>query len=208
MLTDWNYALQDWPTYLDAAWLSLRLSLAAFALACALGLLGALARRSRYAVLRAPAAVYVEVIRNTPVLLQMFVAYFALPSAGLHLSPVQAGVLALGVNVGAYLTEIFRAGIQAVPRGQSEAARVLALGPTAPSRTSSSPRRCATSTRPSSTSSSRSSSARPSSPRSPYPNSPARPRSSTPAPSSPSRSSASPPSSTSSSPTWWSSRPA
>ncbi|MFI5679352.1 amino acid ABC transporter permease [Streptomyces cellulosae] len=129
MLTDWSYALQDWPTYLSAAWLSLRLSLAAFALAFALGLLGALARRSRYAVLRAPAAVYVEVIRNTPVLLQMFVAYFALPSAGLRLSPVQAGVLALGVNVGAYLTEIFRAGIQAVPSGQREAARVLALSP-------------------------------------------------------------------------------
>ncbi|MGP4051952.1 amino acid ABC transporter permease [Streptomyces sp. 2A115] len=129
MFADWNYALQDWPTYVSAAWLTLKLSLAAFALAFALGLLGALARRSRYVVLRAPAAVYVEVIRNTPVLLQMFVAYFALPSAGLRLSPVQAGVLALGVNVGAYLTEIFRAGIQAVPSGQREAARVLALSP-------------------------------------------------------------------------------
>ncbi|MFI1334534.1 amino acid ABC transporter permease [Streptomyces sp. NPDC020845] len=129
MFVDWTYALRDWPTYLDAAWLSLKLSLAAFALAFCLGLLGALARRSRYAVVRAPAAVYVEVIRNTPVLLQMFVAYFALPSAGLRLSPVQAGVLALGVNVGAYLTEILRAGIQAVPRGQREAARVLALSP-------------------------------------------------------------------------------
>ncbi|QUC59883.1 amino acid ABC transporter permease [Streptomyces sp. A2-16] len=128
MLTDWEYALRDWPTYLDAAWLTLRLSLEAFALACALGLLGAAARRSRHLVLRAPAAVYVEVLRNTPVLLQMFVAYFALPSAGLRLSPVQAGVLALGVNVGAYLTEIFRAGIQAVPGGQREAARVLAIG--------------------------------------------------------------------------------
>ncbi|WP_405725799.1 amino acid ABC transporter permease [Streptomyces sp. NBC_01537] len=127
--TDWSYALQDWPTYLSAAWLTLKLSLAAFALAAAFGLLGALARRSRYAVLRAPAAVYVEVIRNTPVLLQMFVAYFALPSAGVRLSPVQAGVLALSVNVGAYLTEIFRAGIQAVPVGQREAARVLAIGP-------------------------------------------------------------------------------
>jgi polar amino acid transport system permease protein len=129
MLTDWTYALRDWSTYVDAAWLTLRLSVAAFALACALGLLGALARRSHHAVLRAPAAVYVEVIRNTPVLLQMFVAYFVLPSAGLRLTPVQAGVLALGVNVGAYLTEIFRAGIQAVPRGQREAARVLALTP-------------------------------------------------------------------------------
>jgi polar amino acid transport system permease protein len=129
MLTDWTYALRDWSTYVDAAWLTLRLSLGAFALACALGLLGAAARRSRHAVLRAVAAVYVEVIRNTPVLLQMFVAYFVLPSAGIRLSPVQAGVLALGVNVGAYLTEIFRAGIQAVPRGQREAARVLALSP-------------------------------------------------------------------------------
>ena len=129
MFADWSYALQDWSTYLTAAWLTLRLSLTAFALAVALGLVGALARRSRFLILRAPAAVYVEVIRNTPVLLQMFVAYFALPSAGLRLSPVQAGVLALGLNVGAYLTEIFRAGIQAVPVGQTEAARVLALSP-------------------------------------------------------------------------------
>lgn len=129
MFADWTYALQDWSTYVSAAWLTLRLSLAAFAIACALGLLGAPARRSRFALLRAPAAVYVEVIRNTPVLLQMFVAYFALPSAGLRLSPVQAGVLALGVNVGAYLTEIFRAGIQSVPAGQREAARVLAISP-------------------------------------------------------------------------------
>jgi polar amino acid transport system permease protein len=128
MSADWTYALQDWPTYLNAAWLTLKLSLAAFAFAVVLGLCGALARRSRHPVLRAPAAVYVEVVRNTPVLLQMFVAYFALPSAGLRLTPVQAGVAALGVNVGAYLAEIFRAGIQAVPHGQREAARVLALG--------------------------------------------------------------------------------
>ncbi|MDX3384691.1 amino acid ABC transporter permease [Streptomyces niveiscabiei] len=129
MFVDWSYALRDWSAYLDAAWLTLRLSLAAFALAFALGLLGALARRSRHLALRAPAAVYVEVLRNTPVLLQMFVAYFVLPSAGLRLTPVQAGVLALGVNVGAYLTEIFRAGIDAVPDGQREAAKVLALSP-------------------------------------------------------------------------------
>ncbi|MET8976860.1 amino acid ABC transporter permease [Streptomyces sp. NPDC004539] len=129
MFVDWSYALRDWHTYLDAGWLSLKLSLEAFALAFALGLLGALARRSRHLALRLPAAVYVEVVRNTPVLLQMFVAYFVLPSAGLRLSPVQAGVLALGVNVGAYLTEIFRAGIDAVPDGQREAARVLALSP-------------------------------------------------------------------------------
>ncbi|GAB3964941.1 amino acid ABC transporter permease [Actinoallomurus acanthiterrae] len=129
MFADWTYALRDWPTYLTAAWLSLKISLAAFVLAFLLGMLGAFARRSRYALPRVIAAAYVEVIRNTPVLLQMFVAYFALPSAGLKISPVQAGIAALGINVGAYLTEIFRAGIQAVPSGQREAARVLALSP-------------------------------------------------------------------------------
>ncbi|MFD0447448.1 ABC transporter permease subunit [Streptomyces indonesiensis] len=149
MFADWTYALQDWPTYLGAAWLSLKLSLAAFVLACSLGLLGALARRSRHALVRAPAAVYVEVIRNTPVLLQMFVAYFALPSAGLRLSPVQAGIAALGVNVGAYLTEIFRA--RASRPSRAARARPPACWPSAPSGpscTSCSRRRCATSIRP------------------------------------------------------------
>jgi polar amino acid transport system permease protein len=71
--------------------------------------------------------VYIEAIRNTPVLLQIFIVFFGLPSLGITLNAYTAGVIALGVNVGAYLAEVFRAGIQSVPRGQLEAASILGL---------------------------------------------------------------------------------
>lgn len=118
--------------YLDeisqAALLVLEITLLAFALAVALGIVAAVGRNSRFSVLRFVAGVYIEFIRNTPVLLQIFVAYFALPSLGLNLNAFEAGVVALGVNVGAYLAEVFRAGISSVPRGQAEAAGILGLG--------------------------------------------------------------------------------
>lgn len=118
--------------YLDeisqAALLVLEITLLAFALAVALGIVAAVGRNSRFSVLRFVAGVYIEFIRNTPVLLQIFVAYFALPSLGLNLNAFEAGVVALGVNVGAYLAEVFRAGISSVPRGQVEAAGILGLG--------------------------------------------------------------------------------
>ena len=125
---DWVNALSNLGSYLRAAVLTLEISVLAFALANVLGLIAAAGRLSRLRVVRTVAGVYVEVIRNTPVLLQVFVAYFALPSVGLHLSSFTAGVVALGVNVGAYLAEVFRAGIRSVPAGQREAAQVVALG--------------------------------------------------------------------------------
>jgi polar amino acid transport system permease protein len=109
--------------------LTIEVSVVAFVLAFLIGLLGAAGRRSARWLPRAIAGVFVEVIRNTPVLLQVFVAYFALPSLGLPLSRFEAGVAALAVNAGAYLTEILRSGIAAVPRGQREAGQVLALSP-------------------------------------------------------------------------------
>jgi polar amino acid transport system permease protein len=124
---DWVNALSNLGSYLRATALTLEISVLAFALANVLGLIAAAGRLSRLRVVRTVAGVYVEVIRNTPVLLQVFVAYFALPSVGLHLSSFTAGVVALGVNVGAYLAEVFRAGIRSVPAGQREAAQVLAL---------------------------------------------------------------------------------
>jgi len=72
---------------------------------------------------------YVELIRNTPLLVQLYIVYFALPRTGLRLDSVQAAVLALSVNLGAYATEIIRAGFAAVPRGQIEAALSLGLRP-------------------------------------------------------------------------------
>ena len=104
--------------FLRAAWLTLQVTLLAFALSMALGLLTALAGSSRIAVLRWIASVYIEAIRNTPVLLQIFIVFFGLPTLGITLDAFTAGVIALGVNVGAYLAEVFRAGIQSVPRGQ------------------------------------------------------------------------------------------
>lgn len=111
----------------QAALLVLEITLLAFALAVALGMVAALGRNSGFRILRFVAGVYIEFIRNTPVLLQIFVAYFGLPSLGLNLNAFEAGVVALGVNVGAYLAEVFRAGISSVPRGQVEAAGILGL---------------------------------------------------------------------------------
>lgn len=113
--------------FLRAAWLTLQVTLLAFALSMALGLLTALAGSSRIAVLRWIASIYIEAIRNTPVLLQIFIVFFGLPTLGITLDAFTAGVIALGVNVGAYLAEVFRAGIQSVPRGQLEAASILGM---------------------------------------------------------------------------------
>ncbi|WP_118180243.1 amino acid ABC transporter permease [Paraburkholderia phosphatilytica] len=122
-LTLWGYV----PDFLRAAWLTLQVTLLAFGLSLILGLVTALAGASRVRVFRAVASCYIELIRNTPVLLQIFIVFFGLPSLGLNMSAYTAGVIALGVNVGAYLAEVFRAGIQSVPRGQIEAAGILGL---------------------------------------------------------------------------------
>jgi len=122
-LTLWRYA----DTFLSAAWLTLQVTLIAFALAVALGLISALAKSSPLALVRWVSHCYVEFIRNTPVLLQIFIIFFGLPSLGITMSAFTAGVLALGINVGAYLSETFRAGIQSVPKGQLEAAWVLGI---------------------------------------------------------------------------------
>lgn len=123
-LTLWGYV----PEFFQAAWLTLQITMLAFCVAQILGLLTALAGASRLAPLRVIARSYIELIRNTPVLLQIFIVFFGLPSLGLNLSAYTAGVIALGVNVGAYMAEVFRAGIQSVPRGQIEAAGILGLG--------------------------------------------------------------------------------
>ncbi|MBW8835217.1 MAG: amino acid ABC transporter permease [Burkholderia sp.] len=113
--------------FVRASWLTLQVTLLAFVLSMLLGLLTALASASHVRLLRGIASVYIEAIRNTPVLLQIFIVFFGLPSLGITLNAYTAGVIALGVNVDAYLAEVFRAGIQSVPRGQLEAASILGL---------------------------------------------------------------------------------
>lgn len=127
MTYQWQTVLGYLPQYLHAALLALRITVLAFILATVCATVAALARNSSVGMLRLVAGVYVEVIRNTPVLLQIFIVFFALPSFGLHFHAVTAGVLALGINVGAYMCEVFRAGIASVTRGQTEAAQILGL---------------------------------------------------------------------------------
>lgn len=130
-----NYVFQFgsvWPEadkLLLGTWLTLRLSAITMVLGLAVGILGALGKSSRWRWLRALVHGYVEAVRNTPFLVQLLLVYLGLPSLGLRLTPDQAALLAMVVNLGAYATEIVRAGIESVPRGQIEAGRALGLKP-------------------------------------------------------------------------------
>ena len=113
------------PRLADGARLTIELSLATIGIGLAIGIVCALMRTSHRPWLRWPAATYVEAIRNTPFLIQLFLIYFGLPSLGIRLDPIDAALIGMSVNCGAYATEIVRAGIDAIPRGQLEAARAL-----------------------------------------------------------------------------------
>lgn len=111
------------------AWLTVQLSFTAMVIGLVVSVAGAVAKTSGIAPLRWLADVYVEVIRNTPFLIQIFFIFFGLPAVGISMSPNTAALVALVINVGAYGTEIIRAGIESIPRGQIEAGRALALNP-------------------------------------------------------------------------------
>ena len=118
---------REFDTLLLGAWLTVRLSALAMVLGLVVGVAGALATVSRWRGARTVARVYVEAIRNTPFLVQVLFVYLGLPSIGLRLRPDQAALLAMVINLGAYATEIVRAGVKAVPTGQLEAGTALGL---------------------------------------------------------------------------------
>lgn len=122
-----NSAVQSLPVLVQGAGITLGFALAAMVLGLPLGFAVALARLSRFAALRWITSIYVSFIRGTPLLVQIFVIYYGLPSFGVTLNPVVGGVLALTLNAGAYLSETIRGAIQSVPRGQREAATSLGL---------------------------------------------------------------------------------
>ena len=107
--------------------LTIVISVVSIAAGLALGVVVAASRLSRRPLPRLIATIYVEVIRNTPVLVQLFLLYFGLPELGVRLSAVEAAAIALSLNNGAYLGEIVRGGLQSVPRGQIEAAAAIGL---------------------------------------------------------------------------------
>src|SRR4051812_32099 len=124
---DFGAVLADWPLLLRGAAFTLALTAVASALGLALGCACARARTHGSAPVRVLAAAYVEAIRNTPFIVQLFFIFFGLPSLGLRLSSETASLIAMTLNLGAYAAEIVRAGIESTPRGQLEAARSLAM---------------------------------------------------------------------------------
>lgn len=114
--------------FLVAAWVTLKISVLAFLLAVPVGVLLAVCRVYGSAPVQAAARLYIELFRGTPVLLQLFVLYYGV-AAVVNLGPLEAAVLGLGLNYGAYEAEVYRGALLAIPRGQSEAARALGLGP-------------------------------------------------------------------------------
>jgi polar amino acid transport system permease protein len=117
------------PELLAGAALTIRLSALAMVFGLAIGTACSAATVYGARPLRWAATAYVEFIRNTPFLIQLYFVFFALPHLGLRMSPNTAALVAMVVNLGAYSTEIVRAGVEAVPRGQIEAGRALGLTP-------------------------------------------------------------------------------
>jgi len=124
---DTDLILRVTPFFLQAAVVTVELSVLTVLIGLACGALGAAARLSRHAALRFLGAAYVSVIRGTPALIQLFLLYFGGPQIGLQLDAFSAGVIGLGINIGAYMTETMRGAIIAVEHGQIEAARTLGL---------------------------------------------------------------------------------
>jgi len=119
---------QVMPFLLEGALVTVQLSVTSMALGLVLGLIAAVGRLRRSRLPRLLATIYVEVIRGTPLLVQLFVVYYGLPSDGVRLDPFMAGFLTLGIHYGAYLSEVYRAGILSIDRGQWEAAAPIGMG--------------------------------------------------------------------------------
>lgn len=124
-----DYALMQrvFPFFLEAAWITILLSVLTALLGLSCAVLGTAARLSRFSLLRFLGAAYVSLFRGTPALIQLFILYFGGPQIGIQLDAFEAGVIGLGVNVGAYMTETMRGAIIAVDKGQGEAARTLGM---------------------------------------------------------------------------------
>ncbi len=128
-----NYSFQfgpvfdAWPLLLHGTWMTIQLSFLAMLLGLLLAILCAWGKTSGPAPARWLINIYIEVIRNTPFLVQLFFFFFALPAVGVRWSPYTAALTAMVFNLGAYATEIVRAGIESIPKGQVEAGLALNL---------------------------------------------------------------------------------
>ena len=123
MLTDFNFRVifEYLPLFLSGLKATFFISIVSIALALATGIIACACRISPLKVLKFPAIAYIEIIRSTPLLVQIYFLYFGLPTLGLRIPEIQTGILALMLNSGAYIAEIIRAGINSVDEGQIEA---------------------------------------------------------------------------------------
>ncbi|MGH3368226.1 MAG: ectoine/hydroxyectoine ABC transporter permease subunit EhuD [Nocardioidaceae bacterium] len=125
---DWNYALSTLPELLEHFFkYTLVATVLGTVLGATLGLFFSLVRRARIPVVSALATMFIEFVRSTPLLIQLFFLFYVLPDFGILLSPLTTGVIGLGVHYACYYTEVYRAGIDAVPIGQWEASTSLQL---------------------------------------------------------------------------------
>ena len=124
---DFATVLASWPQFLEGAWMTILLSFPATVIGFVGGTLLAIGRRSSTRWLRNACDTYVEVIRNTPLLVQVFLVFFGLASMGWKVAAFTAALLSLVINVAAYSSEIMRAGMDSIHKGQIEAAECLGL---------------------------------------------------------------------------------
>jgi polar amino acid transport system permease protein len=129
MTWDWAFAFEVWPALLAGLQMTLFATVSASALALVLGMVFALGRRSKSRAIRWTTMAIVEFVRRTPVLVQIYFIFFVLPEIGITLPGLTAGIFALGLHTGAYMSEVYRAGIESVPAGQWEAANALNYPP-------------------------------------------------------------------------------
>jgi polar amino acid transport system permease protein len=127
MKWDWNFAFEIFPEILRGLGMTLPAVFFGMLIALVLGLVWAIGRRAHSRFLSWPTTAVVEFVRSTPLLVQIFFLFYVLPEIGLTLSPLMTGILALGLHYSCYTAEVYRAGINAVPAGQWQAAKALNL---------------------------------------------------------------------------------
>ncbi|MCO7516564.1 ectoine/hydroxyectoine ABC transporter permease subunit EhuD [Pseudomonas guariconensis] len=126
---DWNYVAQILPDLLQASLKTLGITLVGFLIAIVLGLFLAIGRRSRQVWIAWPVTLVIEFIRSTPLLIQVYFLYYVLPNYGVNMTAMQAGILGIGLHYACYIAEVYRGGLDAVPRSQWEAVVALNFAP-------------------------------------------------------------------------------
>lgn len=127
MTFDWEFAWEITPDLLRGLAVTVEATVIGTVLAAVLGLVWAIARRSKLRAIHWPVVSLVEFIRSTPVLVQIYFLFYVMPEFGIRMTPLITGIIALGIHYSGYMSEVYRAGIEGVARGQWEAAIALNL---------------------------------------------------------------------------------